>query len=276
MKARALFLLLLFMSPAIYADDTKNSTDSKVNTAVTTGALVFLVSKAGAISGVIKGIALGCSGLIIPVGGVAVVGIAGYGLKKGWDWFIADVKADMKRVETKVDILDEKTDSVKSEVAEGRTEAYGRFDTLDGNIDNLQEGQADIKKRFPTLATKQQVSKLSESQQTIQERQEELRKTMLEKLMEVSEEAGGDRKKILDKITENSEEAKQSMNLCNNEVSELKKILLDNKKGNNLLHEKLNVILEVVYGVLPSDDSRRNRLKELTGRNYQMLETEEN
>ncbi|HEB41689.1 MAG TPA: hypothetical protein ENI08_01545 [Candidatus Dependentiae bacterium] len=297
MKTRVLFLLLLFVSQAIYADDTKDSTDSKVNAAVTTGGLVFLVTKAG----VIKGFLLECSNLVIPVVKIgAAVGLAGYGIKKGWDWYterekvwkevkelkkkVKELIERVKEVKKEVSTVGGKTDAVQTKLTENGKEARGRFDTIDRSVDDLQKGQTAIKKLFDTLATKQQVSKLSESQQASQK---ELAGELMEinKKMDVAEK---DRKELLNKITnfqrkfdEDSDSVKlllQSMNLCKDEISELKKILSSSKKidklsakmdsfqqSNDSLHEKMDLLLRVVGTILPTNDFRRKQLKKLTG-----------
>ncbi len=296
MKTRVLFLLLLFISQIIYADDTKDSTESKINAVVTTGALAFWVTKAG----VMKGFLLEFSSLITPVAKiVAAVGLTGYGIKKSWDWYterekvwkevkelkkkVKELIERVKEVKKEVSTVGGKTDAVQTKLTENGKEARGRFDTIDRSVSDLQKGQTAAKELLNTLATKQQVSKLSESQQASQK---ELAGELMEinKKMDVAEK---DRKELLKRITnfqgkfdEDSDSVKlllQNMNLCKDEISELKKILSSSKKidklsakmdsfqqSNDSLHEKMDLLLGVVGTILPTNDFRRKQLKKLT------------
>lgn len=291
MEARALFLLLLFVSQTIYADNTKSLTDSKVNDAVTTvGVLAFLMTKAG----LMKGFLLGSSGLVVLVAKIGVaVGIVGYGIKKGWDWYaerekiwkevkklkknMEELKKGVKEVGNDVKEVGKKTDSVQNELAESRKEIRERFDRVDGNVEDLRTGQGSIKEMLNTFSTRQQVEQLSDSQ-----------KTQLEKLIVIinrMDAADGARKEILNATDENRSKVTsllQSMNFCKGEISELKKILNSSERADELseirkivdrfqesqgsLHMKLDALLEIVQHALPSNDSMHGRLKKLTKR----------
>jgi len=293
MKARVLFLLLLFVSQTIYADNIKDSTEQEINKTLTTvGILAFLTIKAGAI----KVFLLGCSGLVIPIAKIAVaVGIAGYGIKKGWDWYterekvwqeVKGLKKDTKELSREVKKVGDgvreggkKADSMQRKLAKSGKETQERFDTIDENFEGLRAGQTSIKKRFDMLATKLQVNQLSGSQ-----------KELLGKLMIIMDRMGvadGAREEILNETHENGKKVEsllESMNFCKDEISELKKMLNlsrradelseirkmvgSSQESNDLLHVKLDLLLGVVYGALPSNDPGREQLKKLTGESH--------
>ena len=200
--------------------------------------------------------------------GEDVKGVGGDVEKVGEE--LKGVGEEVKRVGGYVNTLEKKTDFVRSEAVKGREQVQKRFDTTNRNIYSLEKVQGVIKGKIGTLATKTQVDKLSESQRTIQTGQEKLIKTILEKLGVVSEESEKNCKKLSEKITDfqekfngNNEELRillQSMNLCKDEVSGLKKVILSSKIGtvrlsekmaglqqsNYLIHEKIDRLLEVV------------------------------